>query len=152
MRRLVLLLAASLVLGAGSDDSGEEPTEPEEGFEGGESDEGAEDDYSGSEFPQPVEVEQGGRYWGAYFAVTRGGIGDPKLERVADDLRAIGFDPSVGGIECDEGAKDQLGLSARHSYNDVALYFATEAEARDFVGAYDPGVVGIARVRTFCLD
>lgn len=126
------------------------PEEPEEGGEGG--GEGAEDDDSAALFPDPVTPGQGGTYFAVYFAVTRTDTDDPAIQAATTDLRNLGFEPSVGGIDCDEGAKEALGLDSSSSYTDVGLYFLTKQDADMFVTLYDPGVVGTTKVKTFCLD
>ncbi|MGH2828301.1 MAG: hypothetical protein ACRDKF_15180 [Actinomycetota bacterium] len=126
-------------------DEGEDEYEYEDG-------EGTENDNSSELFPDPVVPEQGRFYFGVYFAVTAKGAGEPKIEAAESDLRNLGFEPSVGGIDCDSGAKEALGLDPSRSYTDVALYFASRADADRFVTLYDPGVVGTAKVKTFCLD
>jgi hypothetical protein len=132
--------------------SPQESTDPEEGGGEYEEGEGSENDNSSELFPDPVVPEQGRFYFGVYFAVTEKGPGDPKIKAAESDLRNLGFEPSVGGIDCDSGAKEALGLDPSRSYTDVTLYFASRADADMFVTLYDPGVVGTARVKTFCLD
>ncbi|MDQ4057648.1 MAG: hypothetical protein M3124_00825 [Actinomycetota bacterium] len=114
--------------------------------------EGTENDNSSELFPDPVVPEQGRLYFGVYFVVTENGAGDSKIRAAESDLRNLGFEPSVGGIDCDSGAKEALGLDPSRSYTDVALYFASRADADMFVTLYDPGVVGTAKVKAFCLD
>jgi hypothetical protein len=128
---------------AGSSDESED--EYEEG-------EGTENDNSSELFPDPVVPEHGTFYFGVYFVVTTKSARDPKVKAAEADLRNLGFEPSVGGIDCDSGAKEALGLDPSRSYTDVALYFATRSDADMFVTLYDPGVVGTAKVKTFCLD
>lgn len=134
--------------------SPEESAGPDEGegeyeYEVGE---GTENDNSSELFPDPVVPEQGRFYFGVYFAVTERGAGDSKIKAAESDLSDLGYEPSVGGIDCDSGAKEALGLDPLRSYTDVALYFASRADADMFVTLYDPGVVGTAKVKTFCLD
>jgi len=122
--------------------------ESEDEYEAGE---GTENDNSSELFPDPVVPEQGTFYFGVYFVVEESAQ-DPKVKAAETDLRNLGFEPSVGGIDCDSGAKEALGLDPSRSYTDVALYFATRSDADGFVTLYDPGVVGMAKVKTFCLD
>ncbi len=129
-----------------------ESADPEDGEGEYEAGEGSEDDNSSELFPDPVVPEQGRFYFAVYFAVTEKGPGDPKIKAAESDLRNLGFEPSVGGIDCDSGAKEALGLDPARSYTDVTLYFATRADADMFATLYDPGVVGTAKVKTFCLD
>jgi hypothetical protein len=123
--------------------------ESEDEYEGGE---GTENDNSSELFPDPVVPEQGTFYFGVYFVVSEKSAREPKVKAAETDLRNLGFEPSVGGIDCDSGAKEALGLDPSRSYTDVALYFATRSDADMFVTLYDPGVVGTAKVKTFCLD
>ncbi len=105
-------------------------------------------------YPPPVaDLEHGGTYFGVYFEVVRGtDARKGKITQAARAVRGLGFEPSVGDVNCDRGAKEALGLAAGRNYVAVALYFHTQEQARRFVDAYKPEVVGVARVTTGCLD
>lgn len=78
---------------------------------------------------------------------------DPGLERARARAEQAGYDEVGGGdIDCDQGAREALGLDPDRDYYAVALYFPDRPTAQQFVDAYEPGVVGIADLTTYCLD
>lgn len=83
-----------------------------------------------------------------YFSVSR--FGDPAVERTAARLEAQGHAPSTLSLECDRGAAEALGVPQERAA--VALYFASEDEARAFAASADPAPDGVARVETRCID
>lgn len=98
--------------------------------------------------PSPVSPEHGGRYWAVYLAVGEG----PDLEDAIAFLteeRAIEF-PGPTDLNCDQGAREVLGPDAGPL--GVAVYFETEDDARAWAESLPGPPVGIAEVRTFCLD
>lgn len=106
------------------------------------------------DFPAAVQPEHGGEYAGVFLAVART-PDDRRLEKANDQARAAGYDDDVlgiGDIGCSEGAREALGLDPDEDYYAAALYFADMATAKQFVDAFEPGVVGTAVVRTYCLD
>jgi hypothetical protein len=102
-------------------------------------------------------LEQGGRYFGVYLAVVRDQDGGPtpadeaKLAAAKTEAARLGYDVQRG-LSCDDGAVAGLGLDPSRNYDSVQVYFATAADAQQFVDLYQPGVVGTAQVQTFCLD
>jgi cytoskeletal protein RodZ len=102
--------------------------------------------------PQVDQLVHGGTYWVAYLAVADRSD-DPSLEQAAGPARAIPFTVSVGGqLACDQGAVEALGLDPDVDWSATAIYFPGEEFARRFVDLYEPEVVGIAQVQTYCLD
>ena len=97
-----------------------------------------------------AKLEQGGKVWGVYLAVSRGEI-DAKVDAARADVERLGYHPSSGQIGCDQGAAEGLGLPSE-DYSMAAVYFETRELAQQFVDAYEPGVVGIALVTVFCAD
>ena len=90
-----------------------------------------------------------------YLAVVREGTDEAKLQRAIADAEAVGYrDLGAADIDCDAGARAGLQLSAdqKVKYLAVALFFRTEADAKAFVDAFEPGVVGTVQVTTGCLD
>jgi len=65
---------------------------------------------------------------------------------------AMGYFVGSGDLACDQGAQDGLGLPADGYYWAASVLFATVDDANAFVAAYPGDVVGIAEVKTFCLD
>lgn len=110
--------------------------------------------------PPAADLEHGGNYFGGYFEVVRGtsthvgrvNARKQKLALTEQEVWGVGFRPSVGDINCNPGAREGLGLDRKRNYVAVSLCFRTEAHAREFVDAYERPVVGIARVKTMCLD
>lgn len=97
---------------------------------------------------------QGGEAWGVYLAVAYAeeGVDAPELVEAKAQAAAVGYNAGSGDVACDQGASEALGLDPERSYLTVAVYFATEADARLFVDLYQPGVVGLAAVETYCMD
>ena len=112
-------------------------------------------------FPPAAEgVQQGDVVWAVYLAVARvgddGRPDDPAgdLDRARRQAAAAGYERDVGGgqVECDRGARAALGLDPGRDYYTVSIFFATRADAQQFVAAYEPGVVGTAEITAYCLD
>ena len=103
-------------------------------------------------FPEEAAVEHGGRSTAVYLAVAYDGS-DPELARAYAQAREVGYSGvGIGDVACDQGAGEALGLDPARAYSRVAVYFPDRATAQQFVDAYEPGVVGIADVTTYCLD
>ncbi len=102
------------------------------------------------EFPDPVVTEHSGTYWGVYLAAGEG----PELEDAIQYLTVIhglrGNEFNAGSdVNCDQGARKVLGDVGPLV---VAVYFASEQDARAWASELPAPPLGIARVRTFCLD
>ena len=93
-------------------------------------------------------LRRGGETWGVYFEVSE--LGDPDVERTAARLEAQGHEPSTLSLQCDRGAAEALGVPEQRAA--VALYFASEQEARAFAATAQPRPDGVARVETLCID
>jgi hypothetical protein len=109
----------------------------------------------GPAFPSALtEVEHGDRAFGVYLAVERKeNSPGPDAQRAMTDAAAVGYDVALSpDIDCDQGAREQLGLDLVRDYSSVVLYFETRALAQQFVNLFEPGVVGTAAVTLFCLD
>jgi hypothetical protein len=95
---------------------------------------------------EPVTPAHGGEYWGVYLTVTD----DPAdAERSRQKAVESGWPVLSGDLACDEGAAEQLPV--RGSIR-VAVYFPVEEEASARAFATREDAVGVARVRTYCLD
>jgi hypothetical protein len=109
----------------------------------------------GAILPAAVEaLEHGGTYWAVYLvAAAAGPDGDdpPGLEAAVDRIRASGVPIGAYGGFCDQGGEEALAAFGRVD-TAVALYFETEAAARQFADQLDPAPIGIAKVTTLCLD
>lgn len=112
-------------------------------------------------FPPAAEaVQQGDVVWAVYLAVARvgddGRPDDPAgdLDRARRQAAAAGYEGAIGGgqVECDRGAREALRLDPGRDYYTVSIFFATRADAEQFVAAYEPGVVGTAEITAYCLD
>ena len=108
----------------------------------------------GAVLPAAVEaVEHGQTYWAVYLVVAISGGRpsvrgfDQAVQRVRDSGVPIG---AYGGF-CDQGGREAL-ADVGEVDTAVALYFQTEAEARQFAGDLDPPPVRVARVTTYCAD
>jgi hypothetical protein len=100
--------------------------------------------------PKPVrEVKQGDRLFGVYWLATS----SARLAPVERRLRALGYAPSSGDLDCDQGARRGLGAPAAMTAR-VAVYFGTERDARAFAEGVDvrPRPDGHAAAILYCLD
>lgn len=102
---------------------------------------------------QQSSFTHGGATWAVYLAVAED-VRDPVFATVEGQAGAVGY-VNIGpsDLGCDEGAAEALGydLSAA-SYYAVALYFPTEQDAQRFVDLYEPEVLGVVLVGTYCMD
>ncbi len=91
--------------------------------------------------------------YGVYVAVERTPTA-PEIAQAKRDLQNAGYSvgPGTADINCDQGAREALGLDAQRDYYSVALYFRTTQQAKQFVDAFQPGVVGTAEVTLYCRD
>ena len=114
------------------------------------------------DFPRAVtELEHGGTYWGVYITAVRTGQTNQispedqmRLDAARKSLTDLGYEPDSGAFDsgCEQGFVEQLRLDPQRKYAATRIYFAEEAQARQFVEAYQPGVVGTAKVTMGCLD
>lgn len=103
-------------------------------------------------FPPAARVRHEDRVFGVFVAVERTQSA-PELARAREELRKVGYAGSDGGdVNCDQGARETLGLAPDVPYFTVAVYFRTRQEAQQFVDAFRPGVVGTAEVTSYCRD
>jgi hypothetical protein len=109
-------------------------------------------------WPPAASLTHGGTVYGVYLAVARtdadGSLpagGRQKLDDAKAAAAAAGYQ-ALEGLDCDSGAREGLGLDPQLSYGSAQVYFATAAQAEQFVAFYQPGVVGTARVQTYCMD
>jgi hypothetical protein len=109
----------------------------------------------------PADLRHGGTYWGVYVTVVRADAGlrvtpddQKRLDAARKSLADLGYEPDTAGFEvgCEEGMREQLHLDPQRDYAAVRIYFATQAQAGQFVTAYRPGVVGTAKVTLYCMD
>jgi hypothetical protein len=103
--------------------------------------------------PEATGVRQGDQLFGVFVAVERT-TSAPELARAKEDLRSVGYRvaPGATDINCDQGARQALGLTPGVDYFVEAVYFRTRREAQQFVEAFQPGVVGTAAVTAYCRD
>jgi hypothetical protein len=101
--------------------------------------------------PKPLgaEVKQGSSAWAVYLAWGKS-TNEPAMKSSAQRATQEKLNPSVGELRCDSGAIEALGVS--ESLLAVRVYFATEDAARRFAEQRTPRPVGIANVKTMCLD
>jgi hypothetical protein len=100
--------------------------------------------------PQPVrEVRQGDRLFGVYWVAAS----TAELSPVERRLQALGYPPSSGDLDCDQGARRWLGVPATITSR-VAVYFGTERAAQTFAQRVPvrPGPHGHAAAILYCLD
>jgi hypothetical protein len=100
--------------------------------------------------PEPIrEVKQGDRLFGVYWLAAS----SAQLAPVERRLRSLGYPPSSGDLDCDQGARRGLGAPAAMTAK-VAVYFGTEQDARAFAEGVDvrPRPNGHAAAILYCLD
>jgi hypothetical protein len=100
--------------------------------------------------PQPIrEVRQGDRLFGVYWVA----VSLTDLSPVQRRLQALGYPPSSGDLDCDQGARRWLGVPATITSR-VAVYFGTEQDARAFADGVPvrPRPHGHAAAILYCLD
>ena len=101
--------------------------------------------------PKPLgaEVQQGSSAWAVYLAWGKS-TSEPAMKSSAQRATQEKLNPSVGELRCDAGAIEALGVS--ESLLAVRVYFSTEDAARRFAEQRTPRPLGIANVKTMCLD
>ena len=100
--------------------------------------------------PRPIrEVKQGDRLFGVYWVAAS----SAQLAPVERRLRSLGYRPSSGDLDCDQGARRGLGVPADITAR-VAVYFGTEQDARAFAEGVQvrPRPTGHAAAILYCLD
>lgn len=103
-------------------------------------------------FPDQAAPEHGSTRTAVYLALAYDSA-DPELQQAQAQAAEFGYgEVGAGDVSCDQGAREAFGLDPQQAYYGVALYFADRPTAQQFVDAYEPGVVGIATVTTYCLD
>ena len=109
----------------------------------------------------PSALKHGGTYWGVYVTVVRADDNlqvkpedQKRLDAAKKSLTDLGYEPDAGAYDlgCDQGLREQLRLDPQRNYATVRIYFAEQAQAGQFVKAYQPGVVGTAKVTLYCMD
>ncbi len=103
--------------------------------------------------PRADRLQQGDRVYGVFVAVERTSTA-PELAQAKSELEKVGYAVGAGvtDINCDQGAREALGLDVGRDYYSVAVYFRTAEQAQQFVDAFQPGVVGTAAVTVYCRD
>jgi hypothetical protein len=104
-------------------------------------------------FPPETQIRHGERSYAVFVAVERTSSA-PELAHAKEELRKAGYrvSPGAGDINCNQGAREALGLTPGVDYFVEAVYFRTRQEAQQFVDALEPAVVGTALVTLYCLD
>jgi hypothetical protein len=100
--------------------------------------------------PRPIrEIKQGDRLFGVYWVAAS----STQLALVERRLRSLGYRPSSGDLDCDQGARRGLRVPADITAK-VALYFGTEQDARVFAEGVQvqPRPTGHAAAILYCLD
>lgn len=104
-------------------------------------------------FPKAVTAPiQGGSYVAVYLAVVKAGASTAPAVTARAEAKAAGYETGTGDIDCDQGARAALKLDKSADYMGTSIFFATAALAKQFVDAYQPGVIGTAPIKAYCLD
>lgn len=115
------------------------------------------------EFPPavaPAELQHGSTYWGVYVTVVRTDNyqikpeDQKRLDAGKKSLTDLGYEADSGAFDsgCEMGMQEQLHLDPQRIYAAVRIFFTTQAQAQQFVDAYQPGIVGTAKVTLYCMD
>ncbi|HEU5469207.1 MAG TPA: hypothetical protein VFV67_01030 [Actinophytocola sp.] len=109
----------------------------------------------------PAKLEHGRTYWGVYVTVVRTDDNfqikpedQNRLDAAEKSLTDLGYEPDAGAYDvgCEQGLREQLRLDPQRNYATVRIFFAEQAMAQQFVKAYQPGIVGTAKVTLYCMD
>lgn len=109
----------------------------------------------------PSDLQHGSTYWGVYVTVVRADDhykvtpeDQKRLDAGKKSLTDLGYEPDSGAFDngCEMGMQEQLNLDPQRIYAAVRIFFATQAQAQQFVDAYQPGIVGTAKVTLYCMD
>jgi len=105
--------------------------------------------------PAPANLTHGGEAVGVYLKVIEESESSGNFfEDFADvtaAVEAMGYFAGFGDLGCDGGAQEGLSLP-EGDYLGSAVYFSTVEDAETFATIYGEEIVGIATVRTGCLD
>jgi len=95
----------------------------------------------------------GGEAWAAVLAVDFGdGSGSPvPLGRAVALASRMGYRTSVTSVDCDQGARQELGLPAGSAPRYVPVYFRSRADAEAFAARSPLPPDAIIKVRTYCI-
>lgn len=101
--------------------------------------------------PAPLEsLVAGGDAWAAVLA-THESEDAWQLGHAVAVAGQMGYRTSVTSVDCDEGARQALGLPADSSHRYVAVYFESRQDADAFAQASSLAVVATIPVRTYCI-
>lgn len=102
--------------------------------------------------PARSDVQHGAPTWAVVLAGAEA-TDEPSLVAAETAAKDAGY--SAGPTDCDQGAKEALGMSSEAQIYTVSVYFDTQAAARLALAAFREKGFGkgvVAEVRTFCLD
>ena len=100
--------------------------------------------------PSPLtSLAAGGEAWAAVLAVEPSPEAT-SLGRAVASGSTLGYRTSVTSVDCDEGAREALGLPAGEEHWYVPVYFSSRTAAEAFAKGV-PGPVRTIQVRTYCL-
>ena len=100
------------------------------------------------------EPTQGDPVWAVYLAVAHSST-DPVIDVALQAAASVDYAAVTGDVACDQGALEALKLDEHDFWSAASLYFATKADAADFVASYQAEgntVVGSAKINLGCLD
>ena len=100
------------------------------------------------------EPTQGDPVWAVYLAVAHSST-DPVIDAALQAAASVDYAAITGDVACDQGALAALELDEHDFWSAASLYFATKADAADFVASYQAEgntVVGSAKINLGCLD
>jgi hypothetical protein len=92
----------------------------------------------------------GGHAWAAVLAIDAA-TDTRTLGHAVATAAQMGYRTSVTSVDCDQGAREALGLPAGSTHRYVAVYFDSRADADAFASGSSLNVVATIPVRTYCL-
>lgn len=100
--------------------------------------------------PKAAELSQGGQAWGVYFAIAAPMA--PELAAAKARVMALGYEAFDKDLNCDVPVADKPPVEGEGEHMVIAVYFATEADARAVATRDGQPVVWVGEVKTMCMD
>ena len=100
--------------------------------------------------PKAAELSQGGQVWGVYFAIAAPMA--PELSAAKERVKALSYEVFDKDLNCDVPVGNKPPVEGDGEHMLIAVYFATEADARAVAARDGQPVVWVGEVKTMCMD
>ena len=100
--------------------------------------------------PKAAELSQGGEAWGVYLAIAAPMA--PELAAAKARAQALGYEVFDKDLNCDVPVADKPPIEGDGEHMVIAIYFASEADARAVAAKDGQPVVWVGAVKTMCMD